>query len=72
MANGDDDHVPLLFRMATPQREQRSQLCRYDDDLDELLVLVSGRWTPAVDSPTGGRNTKKADVETGEDQKDRW
>ena len=65
---------PLLFRAARTQTlaTEDGAPTRYDADRDELLVLLEGRWMPAIDSPSGGPGTKKADVETGEDQKDRW
>ncbi len=63
---------PLLFRATRDQASSPGERTRYDDERDELLVLVDGSWIPAIDSPDGGPRTKKADVETGEDQKDRW
>jgi hypothetical protein len=63
---------PLLLRMAQRQEPRPGEQTTYDTATDELLVLVAGRWIPAIDSPKGGPSTKKADVETGEDQKDRW
>lgn len=64
--------LPLLIRMATPQKAHPGLPSRYDAERDELLVQIDGEWIPAVDSPQGGPKTKKHDVETGEDQKDRW
>jgi hypothetical protein len=58
--------------MATPQRPSPELPSRDDAARDELLVLVEESWVPAADSPRGGPKTKKHDVETGEDQKDRW
>jgi hypothetical protein len=63
---------PLLLRLAQRQEPKPGEPTLYDMATDELLVLVDGRWIPAIDSAEGGRSTKKADVETGEDQKDRW
>jgi hypothetical protein len=66
--------LPLLLRLAVPQiaddRPPTPEL--YDEVRDVLLVRTSGGWKPAIDTPGGGRTTKKSDVETGEDQKDRW
>ena len=74
MANGTDSirRRPLILQLARPQKPSRAQATKYDGDRDELLVREAGRWVPAVDSAVGGLRTKKADVETGEDQKDRW
>ena len=72
MRRGRQDVTPLLLRMARPQTRSVGEPTRYDPELDELLVRTAGRWVPAIDLPTGGPRTKKADVETGEDQKDRW
>lgn len=62
---------PLILQMARSQAASPRQATKYDAGRDELLVLEAGRWVPAVES-AGGLRTKKADVETGEDQKDRW
>jgi hypothetical protein len=40
--------------------------------MDLLLVEVEGVWTPAIDAPGSSPETKKADLEKGEDRKDRW
>jgi hypothetical protein len=63
---------PLLLRMAQEEESSHGEPTRYDAATDELLVFVDGQWVPAIDSPHGSPSTKKADVETGEDQKDRW
>lgn len=62
----------FLADRATPQvaRAER-QLTRYDQSSDELMVLESGTWIFATESKDPPR-TKKADIEKGEDQKDRW
>ena len=44
---------------------------RYDDRAQVSVVDVDGAVTLAVDAD-GGAQTKKADIEKGEDQKDRW
>jgi hypothetical protein len=43
----------------------------YDDATQMTLLEVDGRSVPAV-TVRGGAPTKKADIEKGEDQKDRW
>jgi hypothetical protein len=65
---------PLLIRLAVAQSLPDVPRARekYDEDRDALLVLTPSGWEPAIDTPGGARETKKADVETGEDQKDRW
>lgn len=62
---------PLLLQFARSQVRVAAPPSRYDEDLDELVVADSGRWVPALDS-TEKPETKKADLEKGEDQKDRW
>ena len=63
---------PFLLRLAVRQHASPGEPTMYDNDRDELLMKVDGNWIPAVDSPKGSPDTKKADVETGEDSKDRW
>lgn len=63
---------PLIVRLARPQEPgDQPREARYDEELDELTVLDSGGWIPALDSGESPE-TKKADLEKGEDQKDRW
>jgi hypothetical protein len=62
---------PLLLRIARPQRIIQGPATKYSDDLDELLVLEGDGWVPALDSDQKPE-TKKADLEKGEDMKDRW
>lgn len=63
---------PLLLRLSQTEEPSPGQPTRYDADRDELLVLADGNWVPAIDSPRGAPMTKKKDIETGEDSKDRW
>lgn len=58
-----------LARTQAPSRP--SERIRYDEALDELVVQRDGVWVPAVDTDEPPM-TKKADIEKGEDQKDRW
>ena len=66
------DDRPLLLRLARAQEVPAGQPTKYDSTRDELLILEGDEWVPAIDSPAGAPRTKKADVETGEDTKDRW
>jgi hypothetical protein len=62
----------FLAARATPQyRAVARQATRYDKTEDQLLVLEGKVWIPAIDAKEPPR-TKKADIEKGEDQKDRW
>ena len=63
---------PLLFTMARRQTPQAGEPVMYDQELDQLLMLENGSWVAAIDAAGGGSKTKKMDVETGEDEKDRW
>ncbi len=62
---------PLLVRLAEVQDLRDSPEARYDESLDELVVKHGSEWIPALDSGESPE-TKKADLEKGEDQKDRW
>ena len=62
---------PLLLRIARPQRIVQAPPAKYSDELDELLVLDADGWVPALDS-SQKPETKKADLEKGEDMKDEW
>ena len=62
----------FLARLARPQRRaRRSERVWYDDASDMLMVRRNGRWVPGIDASESPA-TKKADIEKGEDQKDRW
>ncbi len=62
---------PLIVRLAEAQQLRASHEVRYDETLDELVVKDGSKWIPALDSGESPE-TKKADLEKGEDQKDRW
>lgn len=62
---------PLIVRLAEAQQLRASPEMRYDETLDELVVKDGSNWIPALDSGESPE-TKKADLEKGEDQKDRW
>jgi hypothetical protein len=36
------------------------------------MMLEDGAWIPAIDARRVGPKTQKMDIETGEDEKDRW
>ncbi len=63
--------APLLLLLAQDQEPaaERPGDERYDDELDQLLVLDGGSWVPAATRPERPPQTKKADLERGEDVK---
>lgn len=73
MSNGREvSWSPWLFRHATRQRgDVAIRRVPYDDALQVAVLEKDGTLLPAVQlgSPP---QTKKADIEKGEDQKDRW
>ena len=62
---------PLIVRLAEMQEPRPSPETRYDEERDELVVKEGDHWIPALDSAESPE-TKKADLEKSEDQKDRW
>jgi hypothetical protein len=63
---------PWLFRHATRQRGNvASEPFFYDDELQVAVVDKGKGAIPAV-SLSSPPQSKKADIEKGEDQKDRW
>ena len=67
---------PFLLRFAqpclSPGRAQTSPDFAYDDSIDLVVWLGDEGHPPAIDAaPEGGPPTKKADIEKGEDAKDR-
>lgn len=67
---------PFLFRFArpclSPGRAQARTDYIYDDTMDLVLWLGREDNPPAIDAaPEGGPPTKKADIEKGDDAKDR-
>lgn len=64
-----DQTVTLLRRLAsTREAVGDPPVVRYDADRKLAMVYESGRWVPSFDS-SSLPGTKKADMETGEDQK---
>jgi hypothetical protein len=62
----------FLAKLAEPQQSRRDDArTRYDPKVDMSFVRSDGVWTAAIDHNRHAR-TKKADIEKGEDQKDRW
>ncbi len=64
----EDSNRSLLRRLATRRTSRGSVTARYDPLTQTSLVLEDGRWVSSWKSAVL-RSTKKADVETGEDQK---
>jgi hypothetical protein len=63
---------PWLFQRATRQRGRvASRPLPYDDALQVTVVSEGSQTVPAVERHPPPQ-TKKADIEKGEDQKDRW
>lgn len=67
---------PFLFRFKreclSPRRVVPDERFYYDQDTCQIMTTENGRPIPAIESPdTEGLMTKKADIEKGEDQKDR-
>jgi negative regulator of sigma E activity len=71
------NHSPFLFRFKkeciSPNRIRHSEEFYYDPELCQVMTIEGGRSIPAIESKKNkGPQTKKADIEKGEDQKDRW
>jgi hypothetical protein len=66
-----DQQEPLLLLLAREQApaSPRPDGERYDNDLDQLVVLDGNTWVCAATRPDRPPQTKKADVERGEDVK---
>jgi len=63
---------PWLLSLATRQRGLTlSDPIAYDDVRQVAVVEQAGERVPAVETSPPPQ-TKKADIEKGEDQKDRW
>lgn len=64
--------IPYLVRFkkecVSPKRNSFDGM-EYDEKLDMLMIRENGSLIPAIDSDHF-LNTKKADIEKGEDQKD--
>lgn len=68
--------TPFLFRFRqacqSPNRAIRDDSYQYDPDVDMVIDTKLNPPAPAIDSTRASApETKKADVEKGEDQKDR-
>jgi putative ATP-grasp target RiPP len=63
---------PWLLSLATRQRGRvPTAPVVYDDARQIAVVIEGGRVVPAITS-SRPLETKKADIEKGEDRKDRW
>jgi hypothetical protein len=72
MSSGSNQPQPWLFTRATRQRGRvPSAPLPYDDTRQITVVEEGGELIPAVDRHPPPQ-TKKGDIEKGEDQKDRW
>ena len=67
------DAQPWLFRRATERTidERESHDGRYDERLQMTVVPSANGERPAIEMAEPPAS-KKADIEKGEDQKDRW
>jgi hypothetical protein len=72
MSSGEHQPEPWLFARATRQRGRvPTPALPYDDARQITVVAHAGAMVPAV-TRYPPPQTKKADIEKGEDQKDRW
>ncbi len=67
---------PFLFRFKTecksPNRVGVEPGFYYDNKLCQVMTIENGQAVPVIESKeNNGPQTKKADIEKGEDQKDR-
>ena len=60
---------PFLTRFRTRQKDRSHLRTKYDWGLDQLVVHEDGNWTEAINSSRFALESKKADIEKGEDQK---
>lgn len=68
---------PFLFRFKkeclSPTRVVHDELFYYDQELSQVMTTENNRVIPVIESKyNNGPKTKKAGIEKGEDQKDRW
>ncbi|GFP34328.1 hypothetical protein HKBW3S43_00121 [Candidatus Hakubella thermalkaliphila] len=64
---------PFLFRFKRECNSEFTYQLDYDKSISMLVVEEDGKKIPAINSnKVEGLGTKKADLEKGEDQKDRW
>ena len=72
MSSSNSQPGPWLFARATRQRGRvPSAPLPYDDARQVTVVKHDGQFIPAADRYPPPQ-TKKGDIEKGEDQKDRW
>jgi hypothetical protein len=60
---------PFLLRFRTRQKSHSFGGTKYDWELDQLVVREGDNWTAAINSSLYALESKKADIEKGEDQK---
>jgi len=68
--------TPYLFRFkvecVSPNRVPHDDGFYYDQERCQVVTVLNGKVVPAIEAETAtGPKTKKADIEKGEDQKDR-
>lgn len=68
---------PFLFRFKkeclSPNRVTHDKRFHYDQELSQVMTIENGCVIPVIESKqNNGPKTKKADIEKGEDQKDKW
>lgn len=64
--------LPLIVALARTQEPRPLRPYRYVEADDALCIEIDGAWVAAIDAPGEAPETKKADLERGEDQKERW
>lgn len=67
-ADGHEGIAMLLRNLATERSATEPVAVRYDPHRRISLVFEDGRWVPSFESSSLG-DSKKCDLETGEDQK---
>lgn len=70
-------NTPFLFRFKreciSPNRAVPDKEFYYDRELCQVMTTENGQVVPAIEAKkNNGPQTKKADIEKSEDQKDRW
>ncbi len=66
---------PFVFRFKkdclSPRRQRMNELCFYDSSIDMVVIAENQNIRPVIDlTEVEGLETKKADLEKGDDQKD--
>ena len=72
-----DLREPFLFRFKqpclSPNRASLGEGFQYDSVMDQVVAILDGQPVPAIDANLAkGPETKKGDIEKGDDRKDRW